>query len=266
MATSSDYVFTTTASPDTTAPTVSAGSPTGTLASGVNEATLSVTTDETTTCKYSTTSGTTYGSMTTFSTTGTTAHSQSTGGLSPGAHVYYVKCQDAYSNTSDEYTISFSTSRGGRGATASSAKSVSNNSTASVVSADTSNVSGSTEVVAPLVARIVNEGNRVEAVVSNISPAVRISTNDSASTNDLAGGPRDLWLDMSGEDVTALQKFLISQKIGKDAQELSRVGASGHFGRYTRNALAEYQEKAGIKPASGYFGSITRTYLKSLEN
>ncbi len=109
-ATSIDYTFTTSATPDTTAPVRSGGSPSGTLAYGTTSTTLALTTDENATCKYSTSSGTAYGSMTSFTTTGTTSHSSSISGLSNGtSYTYYVKCQDSSSNTNaSDYTISFS--------------------------------------------------------------------------------------------------------------------------------------------------------------
>jgi peptidoglycan hydrolase-like protein with peptidoglycan-binding domain len=69
-------------------------------------------------------------------------------------------------------------------------------------------------------------------------------------------------------DVSKLQAFLIRMNAGESAQELAGAlnsnGAKGCFGRKTKAALAEYQRIAGITPASGNFGPITRTKLKSL--
>lgn len=64
-----------------------------------------------------------------------------------------------------------------------------------------------------------------------------------------------------GQDVSALQQFLISQNRGSAALALSRVGATAYFGGMTRSALAEFQAQVGIIPASGNFGPITRSYL-----
>ena len=105
--------------PDTTPPTISNGSPTGTLSAGTTQTTISLTTNENATCKYSTTANTTYASMSnTFSTTGATNHSTMVSGLSNGnSYTYYVRCQDTAgnANTSD-YTITFSVaSSGGAG-------------------------------------------------------------------------------------------------------------------------------------------------------
>lgn len=74
---------------------------------------------------------------------------------------------------------------------------------------------------------------------------------------------RDLQLGMEGDDVKSLQLFLIAEESGVAANELSRVGASGFYGRYTVEALQEYQSKVGIFPASGYFGPLTRTFIST---
>ena len=95
---------------DTIAPVRSAGLPSGSQPAGTTQVTLSLTTDENATCKYSTTAGTAYGSMTAFSTTGATSHSVTISGLSNGnSYNYYVRCIDGATNAnSDDYTISFS--------------------------------------------------------------------------------------------------------------------------------------------------------------
>ncbi len=94
---------------DTTAPVRSSASPSGTLALGTTSTTISLTTNEPATCKYSTSSGTAFGSMTAFSTTGGTTHSAAVSGLiNGGSFVYYTKCQDLLVNTNTtDFTISF---------------------------------------------------------------------------------------------------------------------------------------------------------------
>lgn len=64
-----------------------------------------------------------------------------------------------------------------------------------------------------------------------------------------------------GSDVIILQQFLISQNKGSAARSLANVGATGYFGVLTRSALAEFQAQAGISPAIGNFGPITRAYV-----
>jgi hypothetical protein len=67
----------------------------------------------------------------------------------------------------------------------------------------------------------------------------------------------------SGNEVKILQQFLISQNKGPDAQALAKVGDTGYFGVLTNAALAEFQAKAGISPALGNLGPITRAYLRA---
>lgn len=96
---------------DTTPPVISGTSPSGTLSVGTTAVTFSLTTNENATCKYSTTTGTSYASMTnTFSTTGATSQSTKVSGLSPGnTYNYYVRCQDTAGNAdASDYSISFS--------------------------------------------------------------------------------------------------------------------------------------------------------------
>ena len=97
--------------PDIYPPSLSNGSPSGTLSSGTTSVTIGLTTNEPATCKYSTTPDVTYASMAnTFSKTGGVSHSTPILGLSDGnSYSFYVRCQDGlgYANTSD-YIISFS--------------------------------------------------------------------------------------------------------------------------------------------------------------
>lgn len=65
------------------------------------------------------------------------------------------------------------------------------------------------------------------------------------------------------DNVTTLQQFLITQNKGPAAQHLAKVGATSYFGVLTRAALAEFQKQAGIVPAWGNFGPITRAYLEA---
>jgi len=96
---------------DTTPPDRSNGSPAGQLSSGTKSKTISLTTNEDATCKYSTSAGIDYSSMTSdFTTTGSMSHSVNISGLSSShSYNYYVRCQDGFSNpNTDDYAISFS--------------------------------------------------------------------------------------------------------------------------------------------------------------
>ncbi len=75
---------------------------------------------------------------------------------------------------------------------------------------------------------------------------------------------RDLEVGMVGEDVRMLQKILNSQGyILTDTGEGSVGNETTYFGELTKNALQKYQEENNITPSSGYFGPITRSYMKS---
>ncbi|MES2223908.1 MAG: GLUG motif-containing protein [Patescibacteria group bacterium] len=83
----------------------------------------------------------------------------------------------------------------------------------------------------------------------------------STSTHQLT--VRDLESGMSGDDVTKLQEFLIKQATGLEARSLADKGATGYFGSLTKKAVTEYQIKAGISPATGRFGPMTRAQIRS---
>ena len=72
---------------------------------------------------------------------------------------------------------------------------------------------------------------------------------------------RNLSLWSTGNDVKQLQLFLISQNSGIAAAKLVKHGTTNVFGMLTFSALVEFQKKASITPASGYFGPITRAYV-----
>ncbi len=102
--------------PDTTPPVLSGGQPTGVLPSGTSQTTLSLTTDESAMCRYATTAGVGYASMTNaFSTTGGAAQSTVVTGLADGGNYsYYVRCQDSAGNAdSDDFVITFSVNTAG---------------------------------------------------------------------------------------------------------------------------------------------------------
>jgi murein L,D-transpeptidase YcbB/YkuD len=76
---------------------------------------------------------------------------------------------------------------------------------------------------------------------------------------------RNLSLGMTGNDVTELQLFLISEASGPATAKLKAHGTTKTFGILTFNALKEFQTKAGIKPAIGYFGPKTRAWVNTAE-
>jgi hypothetical protein len=76
---------------------------------------------------------------------------------------------------------------------------------------------------------------------------------------------RDLQSGMTGADVQQLQQVLISHNAGPAAEKLKAHGMTQYFGPLTRAALIEFQKSVGITPASGFFGPITRGWMKGHE-
>ncbi len=93
--------------------------------------------------------------------------------------------------------------------------------------------------------------------------AARQGSSASAFASQVRAIAINLGSGSRNNDVTILQQFLISQNKGPAAQALIKAGATAYFGALTRAALAEFQAKAGISPALGNFGAITRSYLST---
>lgn len=106
-----------------------------------------------------------------------------------------------------------------------------------------------TATVAQLQAQIQQLLTQIAALQASLGSAS--SQSYPAFTRDLAVGSR-------GNDVSALQQFLISRGHAIPA------GATGYFGPQTQSALAAYQRTVGIAPATGYFGVITRSQVNAV--
>lgn len=74
---------------------------------------------------------------------------------------------------------------------------------------------------------------------------------------------RNLSLWDQGQDVNKLQRYLVAQDKGPAAEALARHGTTDTFGPLTYAALKEFQKAVGILPDSGYFGPITRGYVRT---
>ena len=71
----------------------------------------------------------------------------------------------------------------------------------------------------------------------------------------------DLYVGNSGQDVAALQAWLIGAGYSIPALS-SGASAKGYFGQQTKTALVSYQRAAGLPP-TGFFGPMTRGRLNS---
>lgn len=114
-------------------------------------------------------------------------------------------------------------------------------------------------------------GPLTRAYVQQVKPIVTVppkpiipATPTTPAASSALVPVRDLKLGASGADVVWLQTFLAVTHSGPAAEALNQAGSTGYFGSLTQAALAEYQTKAGISPAAGYFGPTTRAYMTAL--
>ncbi len=93
------------------------------------------------------------------------------------------------------------------------------------------------------------------ATIANVNAALTgtpSTTTTTPTTTTSCSFTRDLTMKSQGADVTELQKALIAGGYSISA------GATGYFGAETRAAVIAWQKAAGVKPAFGFFGPISR--------
>ncbi|MBI2011123.1 MAG: peptidoglycan-binding protein [Candidatus Colwellbacteria bacterium] len=106
----------------------------------------------------------------------------------------------------------------------------------------------------------------LQAQIASLLAQIQALQTQLTQTSGAAAAPsysytRDLTVGSKGDDVTALQNFLISQS---SANWPAGQAATGYFGPITQSALGKYQAAVGISPTAGYFGPKTRAYLASV--
>jgi peptidoglycan hydrolase-like protein with peptidoglycan-binding domain len=91
-----------------------------------------------------------------------------------------------------------------------------------------------------------------------------LNANAVMNANANASFKRNLAVNATGDDVQVLQAWLNSHG---HVVAVSGPGSPGNetktFGGLTRRALAQFQVKAGISPALGNFGPLTRAYIQT---
>ena len=96
------------------------------------------------------------------------------------------------------------------------------------------------------------------ATIANVQAALtgQPSTGGSSTTttSSSCSFTKDLTMGSSGSEVTCLQKALIAGGFSIPA------GATGYFGGQTKTAVIAWQKSAGVSPAAGYFGSVSRAH------
>jgi len=103
----------------------------------------------------------------------------------------------------------------------------------------------------------------LRAALKTLQSQQGIQTGPGAFGQQIRAIAVDLNTGLRNDNVRVLQQFLIAEDKGVAARALAEVGATSYFGSLTRAALAEFQAQAGIRPAAGYFGPITRNYINS---
>ena len=316
-ATSSDYILTTSVTPDTTGPVISSISASPLITS----ATITWTTNEnaTSTVNYGLTTG--YGSASS-SVAAATSHSIGLSGLTGSTLYHYqIKVWDASGNLTTASDATFTTSAvpdttapvisSIASSTAENTATVTwttNEAASSTIEYGLTSSYGNTTADATL---LTSHSIDLSGLALNTTYHFRVSSTDasgnratssdylfttpatpvipeeptdepprrsggrsgggggSSSSGNTAPAPtaslstptafftRNLTVNDSGPDVTALQLFLISKDFAIPA------GATGLFGPQTKAALIQYQTANGISPASGYFGPLTQASLAS---
>lgn len=113
-----------------------------------------------------------------------------------------------------------------------------------------------------------NNGGGSESIPVVVAPITTINKPsvvlDTKSFQPVKAITRNLSQRSRSDSVSVLQKFLVIQAKGPASRALEKAGATSYFGPLTRDALVEWQKSVGIKPAQGFFGPITREYIKGI--
>ena len=136
-------------------------------------------------------------------------------------------------------------------------------STTPAISADKSNQAKIDNLMVTLKSLLIQLEEKLEARLEARQQGSSVSTLASSFGQQVKTITTDLTLGNNSNAVNTLQQFLMTQGKGSASQALTKTGGTMYFGNLTRAALAEWQKSVGVMPASGYFGPITRAYLKA---
>jgi len=266
---------------DADPPVRSAGSPSGEQDPGTTSVTLSLTTDESATCKYGTTAGVAYASMSnTFSTTGGTSHSTGISGLTPESYAYHVRCVDGLSNAnSSDYTIRFSIpDAGGGGLTAGGGSAIPPPEVITVIPLPP-DFYGPVQVTEPEPepepAPVEPTPEQEESEETEASPGEQGgSESPTAVLVELQAVNQNLFYGVRNEEVRTLQRFLNAHGFFVAREGPGSPGnETDFFGPLTTAALRRFQDAyasqilipAGFTRGTGYFGPNTRAFIQDFD-
>jgi hypothetical protein len=108
--------------------------------------------------------------------------------------------------------------------------------------------------------------NQIKILMAQLQAlqAILASRNGGSGTFTTYNFTRDLSLNMAGDDVRALQQFLNTHGfIVANTGPGSPGNESTFFGAKTYQALVKFQASVNL-PSSGFFGPMTRTYIKGM--
>ncbi|MES2225673.1 MAG: fibronectin type III domain-containing protein [Patescibacteria group bacterium] len=220
-ATSSAATFTTATTPDTTAPVISA------IAASADSSTATITwsTDEAATSQVEYGTSTSYSASSTLDASLVTSHSVTLTDLASGITYHYrVLSSDASANLATSSDQTFDTESASSGSSHHSSHSN-------------------------------HESSDTPSSPGDSTTTTTTTTSTSTTTAPTVSFIRDLTLGATGDDVRALQEFLLAHGFSIPA------GATGYFGLQTKAALAAFQAASGIVPSVGYFGPLTRAFI-----
>ncbi len=116
----------------------------------------------------------------------------------------------------------------------------------------------------PLTRAVIAATGGAPATSAPSTPVTTTTTTTTTTTAATGSFTRDLTVGSTGTDVMALQQYLNDHGY---TVATTGPGSAGNetttFGAATKAALAKLQAVAGISPAAGYFGSLTRAYVAS---
>ena len=104
-------------------------------------------------------------------------------------------------------------------------------------------------------------------VVAKSEPAVESSVlGASTVTASLPASKEVLGINSTGDEVVALQNYLIKANAGVNARVLKNHGVTRKFGALTKAALIEWQIANNILPATGYYGAKSQAFVAAHTN
>lgn len=103
------------------------------------------------------------------------------------------------------------------------------------------------------------------SIIPNITAPTNNTQTNQQTITTTGNITRDLKQNTRGNDVKILQQFLNQQGFTISNKGAGSPGLeSTFFGNQTKQALIKFQIKNNIRPVSGYFGPITKAFIKSL--